>query len=233
MSFFNNRSGGLLYTLYSEKNCSFDNSSEIYYNVFCNNRTERSGTVSGIIRRKGKSRIAFPEDYCVVDIETTGLSPEECEIIEIAAVRYRGGRKNDVFNTLIKPKMSISPFITELTGIDDEMVRDAPDINEAILGFHEFAGSDMLMGYNVNFDINFLYDNLLRCHGIYLENDFVDVLRFARKVLPLLPDRRQTTVAAHYGISVTGAHRAEKDCEICNACYLCLREELRRQSAES
>lgn len=222
-----------MYTLYSEENCSFDNSAQIYYNVFCNNRTGRSGTVSSIIRRKGKSRIAFPEDYCVVDIETTGLSPEECEIIEIAAVRYRSGRKAGVFSTLIKPEMRISPFITELTGIDNEMVKDAPGIHKAILDFYEFAGSDMLMGYNVNFDINFLYDNLLRCHGIHLENDFVDVLRFARKALPLLPDRRQTTVAAHYGISVMGAHRAEKDCEICNACYICLREELKQQSGES
>lgn len=189
--------------------------------------------MSSTIRRKGKSRIAFPEDYCVVDIETTGLSPEECEIIEIAAVRYRNGEKSDVFTTLIKPDRAISPFITELTGITNEMVADAPDISQAVMEFYKFAGNDMLMGYNVNFDINFLYDNLLRCHGIYLENDFVDVLRFARKVLPLMPDRKQTSVADHYGISITGAHRAEKDCEICNACYKCLRDEMRRQDAEN
>ena len=185
-----------------------------------------------IKRRKGKSRIAFPEDYCVVDIETTGLSPEECEIIEIAAVRYRNGEKSAVFSTFVKPCYAISSFITQLTGITNEMVAGAPDISEAIMAFYKFAGDDMLMGYNVNFDINFLYDNLLRCHGIYLENDFVDVLRFARKVLPLMPDRKQTSVAAHYGINIKGAHRAEKDCEICNACYKCLRDEMRRQSAE-
>lgn len=188
--------------------------------------------MSDIKRRKGKSRIAFPEDYCVVDIETTGLDPAESEIIEIAAVRYRGGKKSAVFSTLIKPEKHISSFITELTGIDDGMVRNAPCISEAIMDFYDFAGKDMLMGYNVNFDINFLYDNLLRCHGIVFDNDFVDVLRFARKVLPLLPDRRQTTVADHYGISVTGAHRAEKDCEICNACYICLRDEMKRQNGE-
>ena len=188
--------------------------------------------MSSIKRRKGKSRIAFPEDYCVVDIETTGLSPEECEIIEIAAVRYRNGEKSAVFSTFVKPCSAISSFITGLTGITNEMVADAPDISEAIMAFYKFVGDDMLMGYNVNFDINFLYDNLLRCHGIYLENDFVDVLRFARKVLPLMPDRKQTSVAAHYGINIKGAHRAEKDCEICNACYKCLRDEMRRQGAE-
>lgn len=193
---------------------------------------ERSFCVERIKRKKGKSRIAFPEDYCVVDIETTGLSPEECEIIEIAAVRYRKGEKAAVFNTLVKPKSAISPFITELTGITNEMVKEAPDIGTAIMEFYGFAGDDMLMGYNVNFDINFLYDNLLRCHGIYLGNDFVDVLRFARRVLTLLPDRKQTTVAAHYGIEIEGAHRAEKDCEICNACYLHLRDEMRAQEVK-
>ena len=200
--------------------------------MICQYYVEGSINVSDIKRRKGKSRIAFPEDYCVVDIETTGLDPAESEIIEIAAVRYRSGIKSAVFSTLIKPEKHISSFITELTGIDDGMVQDAPRISEAIRDFYDFAGKDMLMGYNVNFDINFLYDNLLRCHGIVLDNDFVDVLRFARKVLPLLPDRRQTTVADHYGISVTGAHRAEKDCEICNACYICLRGEMKSQNGE-
>ena len=75
------------------------------------------------------------------------------------------------------------------------------------------------MGYNVNFDIDFLYDNLLRCHGIVFDNDFVDVVRFARRALPDMPRRSQTLVAEHYGISAEGAHRAEVDCEICNAVY--------------
>lgn len=185
--------------------------------------------MSSIKRKKGKSRMAFPEDYCVVDIETTGLSPETCEIIEIAAVRYRNGKKAAVFSTFVKPVSPIPAFITSMTGINDAAVKDAPDIAEAVLAFCDFVGNDMIMGYNVNFDINFLYDALLRCHGLYLKNDFVDVLRFSRKALPLLPNRRQTTVAAHYGISVTGAHRAVKDCEICNACYLRLRAELQEQ----
>ncbi len=201
-----------------------------WYIIMYSEITERSFCVERIKRKKGKSRIAFPEDYCVVDIETTGLSPEECEIIEIAAVRYRNGEKTAFFNTLIRPHSAIAPFITELTGITNDMVKDAPEIDTAIKDFYDFAGNDMLMGYNVNFDINFLYDNLLRCHGICLSNDFVDVLRFARKVLTMLPDRRQTTVAAYYGIEITGAHRAAKDCEICNACYLRLRDEMRRQS---
>lgn len=170
-------------------------------------------------RMKGKSRLFLPSDYCVVDIETTGLSPEESEIIEISAVRYRDFKKAATFSTLIKPKKKIPRFITELTGISNDMVENAPAISEAISDFYSFVAEDTIMGYNVNFDINFLYDALLKCHGIVFDNDFVDVLRFARKALTELPSRSQTNVAAYYGIEIEGAHRAEKDCEICNAIY--------------
>jgi DNA polymerase III epsilon subunit family exonuclease len=170
-------------------------------------------------RKKGRSLLVLPEDYCVVDIETTGLSPKENEIIEISAVKYRGLKKTETFSTLIKPVGRISPFITSLTGISNDMVSDAPDISRAILDFYDFARGELIMGYNVNFDIDFLYDNLLRCHGIVFDNDFVDVVRFARRALPDMPRRSQTLVAEHYGISAEGAHRAEVDCEICNAVY--------------
>lgn len=174
-------------------------------------------------RKKGKSLLALPDDYCVIDIETTGLSPAESEIIEIAAVKYRNSVKCDVFTTLVHPQSKITPFITRLTGISDSMVKDAPDIKTAILDFSEFAGNDILMGYNVNFDINFLYDSLMNNHNMLLKNNFIDVLRFARKALPELENHSQTSVAAHYEISISGAHRAERDCDICNACYQKLR----------
>ena len=105
------------------------------------------------------------------------------------------------------------------------MVKDSPDIASALESFLEFAGNDTLMGYNVNFDINFLYDALLKNHDKILDNNFVDVMRFARKALPQLSDRKQTTVAKYYKISARGAHRALKDCEICNECYLNLMKE--------
>lgn len=182
-----------------------------------------------IRRFKGKSLLAFPKDYTVIDIETSGISPTDSEIIEISAVRYRNCEKTDEFSTLVKPQKRISYFITQLTGITNDMVRYAPDIACATAAFYNFIGNDILMGYNVNFDINFLYDGLMRYHDIPLRNDFVDVLRFARKALPKLSNRRQTTVAAFYGINISGAHRALNDCEICNACY----NELKKEDALS
>lgn len=168
---------------------------------------------------KGKSLWEFPADYTVVDIETNGLSSSVCEIIEISAVRYRACEKAATFSTLIKPTRPIDPFITSLTGITDAMVENAPEITPVLTEFERFVANDVLLGYNVNFDVNFLYDNMMRYLERPLANDFLDVLRLTRRALPALENHRQTTVAAHLGISVVGAHRAEADCLICNAIY--------------
>ena len=174
---------------------------------------------------KGKSLWAFPDDYTVVDIETNGLFSGVCEIIEISAVKFRANVKTDTFSTLIKPHRKIDWFITKLTGITDEMVKTGADITDALTKFKEFVGDDIILGYNVNFDVNFLYDNLMLYKNQPLTNDFVDVLRFSRKYLTNIENHKQTTVAQYYGISVDGAHRAEADCLICNAVYRRLRSE--------
>lgn len=168
---------------------------------------------------KGKSLWAFPSDYTVVDIETTGLSPLFCEIIEISAVKYRNDVLDSVYSVLVRPTQKISPFITRLTGITNEMAESGYDIATAMRGFKEFVCGDIILGYNVHFDINFLYDNAVTHLGEPLTNDFVDVLRFARKALPQAPDHRQTTIASYLGISCDGAHRAETDCKICREIY--------------
>lgn len=88
--------------------------------------------------RKGKSSILFPTDYVVVDIETTGLSPQYDEIIEIAAIKYRAGVKVDQFTTLVKPECEIDEYITELTGITNEMVATAPKVADCIADFNKY-----------------------------------------------------------------------------------------------
>ena len=171
--------------------------------------TTSDGSGEKITREgKGKSVIDFPTSYTVIDIETTGLDPRYCDIIEIAAVKYSSGQKVGAFSTLVKPDEPIDEYITALTGITNDMLKNAPDISEGIQKFYEFVGDDLLVGYNVNFDINFLFDNLKRCHSLTLSNSFVDVMRIARKVLPDLKNHKQATVADHYGVSASGAHRA-------------------------
>lgn len=175
--------------------------------------------------KKGKMLNYAPEDYTVVDIETTGLSSSGSEIIEISAIKYRARVAVNEFSTLVRPKGRISWFITNLTGITEEMAQTGMEIEQALTAFRGFVGEDVIVGYNVNFDINFLYDNFMAHFGIPLSNDYVDVLRFTRKYLPALPNHKQVTVAGYYGISVEGAHRAAKDCLICNECMERLRQD--------
>lgn len=168
---------------------------------------------------KGQSLWTYPKDYVVIDIETNGFLSHICEILEISAVKFRNGEKVATFSTLIKPKGKVHPFITKLTGITTNIAQTGIDIVPALISLKEFVRDDILMGYNVNFDINFLYDNMIYYLNTPLSNDYVDILRFARKFLPHLYNHKQTTVASHLGIDIVGAHRAEKDCLICNAIY--------------
>lgn len=175
---------------------------------------------------KGQSLFAFPSDYTVVDIETNGLVSGVCEIIEVSALKVRGEKVHGSFSSLVKPTEPIGRFITELTGITDDMVETAPDVVCVMREFYDFVGQDVIIGHNVNFDVNFLYDNLYLHNGLILDNSFVDTLRLARKALPQLSNHKQTTVAEYYGISTVGAHRALRDCEICNECYLNLKRDI-------
>ena len=173
---------------------------------------------------KGKSLFAFPSDFTVVDIETTGLSSCGAEIIEVSALRYRGDRFEAAFSSLIKPSAPIPFFITELTGITNAMVKDARDRKGVLRDFADFLAGDVIIGHNVNFDVNFLYDELSLHLGYTMKNDFVDVLRLSRKYLPELPNHKQVTIAAFFDLDVTGAHRALKDTEICAENYLRIKE---------
>lgn len=176
-----------------------------------------------------KSVIAFPEEYVVVDIETTGLNAYENHIIEISALKYRNQKMIDRFVTFVNPNVMISSFITNLTGITDEMVEKAPYIEEVIDLFHRFVKDEIIVGYNVGFDIGFLDHNLRTSTDEYLTNAYVDVLRIARRTLPYLSHHRQTDIAQYYGISIQGAHRAEKDCLICEACYEHLQKDIQKK----
>ena len=169
---------------------------------------------------KGKSLFAFPSDFTVVDIETTGLSSCGAEILEVSALRYREDKFVASFSSLIKPSAHIPYFITQLTGITDRMVANAADRKGVLRDFAAFAGEDILIGHNVNFDVNFLYDELLFHLGTPLKNDFVDVLKLSRRYLPGLPDHKQMTVASYFGQDVSGSHRALRDTEICAENYL-------------
>ena len=104
------------------------------------------------------------KDYCVLDTETTGLSARTDEIIEIGIVKVRDNKIVDRYSQLIKPKKKISRFITDLTGITNEMVKGKPSILEVEDEFLSFIGSDIIIGHNTSFDIRF-QSGLSACYG--------------------------------------------------------------------
>lgn len=146
-------------------------------------------------------------DYIVVDLETTGLSPERDAIIEIAAVRVLNGEVADVFETLVNPRRHISSQITAITGIDDDMVVEAPSIDTAMKGFLEFAGDMPLVGHNIiRFDMCFLQN----CAPVY--NDCVDTLDLAEHIKHGSSGKSLSALCEYFGIVNDNAHRALSDC---------------------
>lgn len=135
---------------------------------------------------KGKSIVSFPDDYCVIDIETTGLSPDWDSIIEIAAEKFHKGNLVDTFSSFVKPddfedaESFLDDFIVDLTGITDEMLSTADSTASVLSRFYSFIGDSILIGHNVNFDINFLYDNCERVIHEHLSNDFIDTMKLSR-----------------------------------------------------
>lgn len=172
----------------------------------------------------GKLLLAYPDDYTVLDIETTGLNPQNDYITEISAIKYRNNRRVDEFSSLVKPDFSIPYYITRLTGIDDAMVADAPSIDEVILSFMDFLADDIIAGYNVGFDLSFIAENMAGYYAKRLANNYVDVMKLAQNELPFLGRYKQTAVAEYFNIATAGAHRALVDCNICNGCYQKLKE---------
>lgn len=170
--------------------------------------------------------------FIAVDIETTGLSPKRDEIIEIGALKYQEGECVEVFSRLIKPSKSISGRITEITGIDDRMVENAPGIEEVLREFLVFVGEETcFLGHNVRFDLSFLKTQMLK-----IKKPFpvvaVDTLALARKFLPQLPKKDLHTVSTHYGIVNERAHRALEDAKTTARVYFCLYEAFAEREPE-
>ena len=175
---------------------------------------------------KGKSKIDFPSEYVVLDIETTGHNPNWDEIIEIAAIRVKDNEIIDSFSSLIKPSKKVSSFITELTGIENGMLSNAPKIGEVLPIYLEFLGNSVLVGHNVNFDINFLYDENMVCFDMPIKNDFIDTLRIVRKLYPEFPHHRLSDLVNYFSVKNIRLHRSMADCIATNECYVKMKDEI-------
>ncbi|WP_313527381.1 PolC-type DNA polymerase III [Anaerotignum sp.] len=153
------------------------------------------------------------DTFIVFDIETTGLSKEIEMITEIGAVKLKDGKIIDRFSTFVNPQKPISSEITKLTGITDEMVADAPKIQEILPEFLAFAGDGVLVAHNASFDMGFIRVAAERHCGLEVGNTVLDTLELARTLLPELNKHKLNIICEHLDISLVGHHRAVNDAE--------------------
>lgn len=172
--------------------------------------------------------------YTVIDIETTGLKPEDDEITELAALRVRDGRVVDRFQELVAISGDIPKRVVEKTGITAEMLAGARKPKAVLKDFFKFVGSDLLVGYNLDsFDVPFINHHAARQFHRILNNATVDVWKLAKKKSPGLDCYKLDHIRDLYGISGSGAHRALKDCEDTNEVYRVLAGAKSVQAAKS
>jgi len=155
-------------------------------------------------------------EFVVVDLETTGLSPRTCTIVEIAAVRVGGARPRESFATLVNPKVSIPPLIRALTGIDDAMVAGAPLLGEVLPQFLRWIGRfpcAPLVAHNASFDANFIARALDVAGLPPLGRAVLCTRRLAKRVLPELRRLGLERLTCHFGLKNRAPHRALGDAE--------------------
>ena len=152
------------------------------------------------------------QTFVVFDIETTGLSPHSDNLTEIGAVKVQNCEIVDSFSTFVNPKMDISYQIQELTRITNEMVKDAPSLEEALPKFLEFAKDSVLVAHNADFDTGFIYQ---KCQQLGLEYNFekVDTLTLARIINTNLKRFSLDKVCKEMGVVLSGHHRAVNDAQ--------------------
>lgn len=160
---------------------------------------------------KGNSLTELSDSYVVIDIETTGLDSEYDEVIELGAIRVVNGAVTDEFQSLVMPVEPLDDFIINLTGITNDMLSTAPTLEKILPKFLSFIGDFIIVGHNVNFDINFIYDKSILL-GYYLKNDFIDTLRFSRKIFKDFDNHRLSYLKEQLDIPIDENHRTISDC---------------------
>lgn len=149
--------------------------------------------------------------YIVFDIETTGLSVTQNKIIEIAAVKMQEGKELERYATFVDPHELIPYHIQQLTNINDDMVRGAPEVDQVLDEFIKFAGDAVLVAHNARFDVDFVNAKLKELGRPPMLNPVLDTLELARLIHPSLKNHRLNTLASKYKVSLENHHRAIDD----------------------
>ena len=179
--------------------------------------TERA--IYDFLGYEGKS--LFDDEYIIFDLETTGLSAINCGITEIGAVKYKNGEILEVFESYVNPGMPIPENITKLTGITDEMVKDAPTEKEAVSAFLEFCGDRILVAHNATFDTSFIRRVSVQ-NGLEFINPYIDTVALSRYINPELSRHRLNILAEYFKLGDFNHHRASDDTKMLAKIFECM-----------
>ena len=174
----------------------------------------------------------FDDEMVVFDIETTGLSNRTCKIIEIGAVKIKGGEIIDRMDIFVDPECPIPEEITRLTSITDDMVKGALKEKEAVESFLRFADGCMLIAHNANFDIGFIRVASER-NSIPFENSFLDTVGLSKYVNPELKNHKLDTIVNHYKLGDFHHHRADDDAEILSRIFIIMLDRLKSEGIDN
>jgi DNA polymerase III subunit alpha, Gram-positive type len=158
-------------------------------------------------------RLLATDTYVVFDVETTGLSAVYDKIIELAAVKIREGEIIDRFEAFANPHHRLSATTINLTGITDDMVENAPEIEEVLKKFHDWTGDSIFVAHNASFDMGFLNVGYKRMGYEKVKNPVIDTLELARFLYPEMKNHRLNTLAKKFDVELTQHHRAIYDAE--------------------
>jgi len=167
---------------------------------------------------------SLPSTYLVLDIETTGLSAESDEIIEIGAIKVIEGETKEVYQALIRIMGTVPPQIEKLTGItNDALTTDGQALGDVIRGLQAFAGDMPIVSHNASFDMGFIRSACEKHSIPSVTNPCFDTLGLARKLVDDSPDYKLATLLEYFGIEQTDAHRGVSDCSATKLLYEMLR----------
>ena len=174
----------------------------------------------------------FDAEYCVFDIETTGLSPQSCKITEIGAVIVKKGEVIDKFDTFTDPEVHIPENITKLTSITDEMVAGAPKNADAVREFLKFAGNRILVAHNASFDTSFIR-KVAQDNQIEFTVPYMDTVALSRYANPELKNHKLDTIAEYFNLGDFHHHRACDDAEMLGMILIKLFEKIKNEGASN